>query len=127
MKGNTLVAVYGSLRSGMHNNLLLSSSKLMGEDKVKGFTMLDWGSFPALIESDNTDDITIEVYSVDDPSFARLDRLEGYPSFYNRKIINTSHGEAWVYFIKEGNKGNYNIVESGDWVKYYSSRNNVRR
>ena len=78
--------------------------------------MLDLGPFPGVIlEGDTT--LTVEVYEVDEPTFQNLDMLEGYPSFYNRKQVDTSKGAAWIYFL-EGREGYSNAyIPSGDWTK----------
>jgi len=114
------VAVYGSLLKGLGNHRLLETSTLMGEDLVKlPFQMVSLGSFPGLIPSKKEEDIFIEVYEVTDEVFARLDRLEGYPHFYNRRIIDTAFGEAFVYFLEKHEAyGAKVFVEPANWRKY---------
>ena len=109
------VAVYGSLRKGLHNHVLLEDSDYLGLDKLQGeYTLLDLGSFPGLILQGDTD-ITIEVYEVDEETFQNLDWLEGYPSFYNRTEVETLYGTAWVYYL-QGDKYSNVAVPSGDWT-----------
>jgi len=60
--------------------------------------------------------ITVEVYEIDEQTLQSLDWLEGYPNYYDRQIINTEFGEAWIYFIDNRLVGNY--IESGDWAEY---------
>lgn len=111
------VAVYGSLRQGMGNHRLLENSKFLGKDKLDGFIMYSLGGFPCIrtvFPEGNT--ITVEVYEVDDATFERLDRLEGYPSFYDRKKVGTQYGEAWIYTIER--EKSRPVVESGDWVLF---------
>ena len=92
------VAVYGSLLSGLGNHGLLEEATLLGEGKTEPvFSMYDLGYYPGITENGKTP-IKIEVYEVDDTTFGRLDMLEGYPSFYNRKLIPTQHGVSWIYF-----------------------------
>ena len=114
---NQLVAVYGSLREGFGNHSLLEGATKLSKESITGeYTMLDLGAFPGVILEGNTP-LVVEVYQVDEPTFNRLDMLEGYPSFYNRKKISTSAGEAWIYFL-EGREGWSNsYVKSGDWTK----------
>jgi gamma-glutamylcyclotransferase (GGCT)/AIG2-like uncharacterized protein YtfP len=118
-----LVAVYGSLRKGLHNHGLLAQSPQLGTDTAQGFKMYSMGGFPFITHEDATpeDTITIEVYEVTPIEMRRLDRLEGYPSFYNRELIDTKFGKAWIYFI-DGDKDGYPPVVDGDWLKYYTSR-----
>lgn len=106
------VFVYGSLKQGYGNHPLIKDSVLLGECLTKPiYTMYSLGAFPAVVLQGNTS-ITGEVYEVDDDTFARLDRLEGYPDFYDRTMIDTDHGKAWMYFLEreEGVE-----VEGGVW------------
>jgi len=108
------VAVYGTLKQGYGNHRLLVNSKLLGTDITEPkWTMLDLGAFPALVHGHNT--AVIEVYEVTLPVFESLDRLEGYPSFYNRKEIDTKYGKAWVYYMLERDNYMQTVVESGEW------------
>ncbi|NIP41348.1 MAG: gamma-glutamylcyclotransferase, partial [candidate division Zixibacteria bacterium] len=77
------------------------------------YTMYSLGGFPA-VELSGTTAITGEVYEVDDQTFANLDRLEGYPSFYNRIMIDTEHGEAWMYYIEDCSRFS-DVVKNGTW------------
>lgn len=106
------VFVYGSLKQGYGNHPLIATGELLGEHITEPkYTMYSLGSFPAVTLRGDTG-ISGEVYAVDDETFARLDRLEGYPHFYDRTVIDTPHGEAWMYFLEreEGNE-----VEGGVW------------
>lgn len=115
----TLVAVYGSLRQGMGNHRLLEqrASEFLGSERVQGWRMHSLGAYPFITPDESTAGIRIEVYEVDETTFARLDGLEGYPNFYNRRMISTSHGDAWIYFIQD-NSSSAPVVENGDWVDY---------
>ena len=110
------VAVYGSLKKGFGNNQLLGDSELKGVDKtLPEWTMYSMGGFPCITEEPGTS-IHIEVYEVDEQVFRRLDMLEGYPSFYNRKEIETQYGTAWIYYIKDKSSTMLlDNVESGEW------------
>ena len=117
------VAVYGSLRKGLHNHSLLEDATFLGSERIKGFNMHSLGSFPFITTRGSTDksEITIEVYEVTPAEFRRLDTLEGYPSFYDRTLVDTSHGQAWIYFIDKD--GSYSTVRNervtdGDWLKF---------
>ena len=111
------VAVYGSLRRGLHNHVLLKDSKFVQEfEELLPFEMKSLGSFPALIPSKQVHRIVFELYEVDEDTMQSLDWLEGYPSHYNRK----KHNGYWFYFQEktEGIQG-LETVSSGDWKEYY--------
>lgn len=118
-----IVAVYGSLRKGLHNHHLLKQADYLGMDYVPNFDMFSMGGFPYLKPSSTDKVTTIEVYSVTDSEFARLDCLEGYPHFYDRKKISTKYGDAWIYFIDNPNPSQLEVT-SRDWKTYYLERHN---
>jgi gamma-glutamylcyclotransferase (GGCT)/AIG2-like uncharacterized protein YtfP len=100
------VFVYGTLKRG---------NKIRGLDKVQGarfvseactvdssFVMLDLGSFPAVMiatPSQTPCKIGGEIFMVTADVFAHLDIIEGYPDFYNRMLVETTHGWAWMYYL----------------------------
>ncbi len=108
-----LVAVYGSLKEGYPNHRLLSasSSPLVGAGlTVDKFAMRSFTAFPGLIEIEpdkpEAANVEVEVYLVDSSTFSRLDGLEGYPSFYNRKEVGIkledgSEVTAWIYILSD--------------------------
>lgn len=113
MKHNVLV--YGSLRNGKHNHGMLYGSKFLEEGTVDGFSMFSLGSFPFITPSEGT--IVVEAYEVDDDTFERLDRLEGYPNFYNRKDVVMSTGlRGWIYYMDSKYREGAPHVTSGDWM-----------
>lgn len=113
-----LVAVYGTLRKGFHNHVLLEGSKFLGETKTEPkFNM--YGNLIPWITNNGDTSIAIEVYEVEEETFQRLDWLEGYPSYYDRQVIDTEFGEAWIYFRYGAAE---NKISSGDWKKFQKSR-----
>ena len=120
------IAVYGSLRKGMGNNRVIHGATLLSTEVVAlPFEMIDLGSYPGLIRSKDVNNIVIEVYEVDAPTYKRVEHLEGYPSFYSRDLIETSVGAADIYFLDKDNGREYNrrpkVVETDgvfDWVKH---------
>jgi len=112
------VLVYGSLRKGKHNHsYFLKDAALLGQGKVKGFSMFSLGAFPFITPSED-DAIVAEAYEVDDAGLSSLDRLEGYPSFYNRMEVGMEDSElrGWIYYMDKP-KTSSPYVEGGDWMK----------
>ena len=118
-----LVAVYGSLRSGMGNHqYYLSDSEYKGTFSTEPeYTLHSLQWYPGLKLNGNTS-VVMEVYEVDEKTLTNLNRLEGYypgekSTFYDRIEINTPWGKAFTYiYVNELSKDS--IVESGDWVMY---------
>lgn len=113
------VAVYGTLRKGNGNNVLLSNSKFLGEGfTLPKFEMFSLGGFPGITGGSTS--IKVEVYEVDSDTLSRLDRLEGYrgigeSNFYDREVISTPYGNAMTYTLRDGGYNDYPRIESGDW------------
>lgn|GEM_PF-1141317 len=83
----TRVFVYGTLLSGEPNHNLLHGARLVGPARTRPrFTLHDYGPFPALA-SGGKHAVEGEVYEVDAPMLAELDRLESHPRFYRRTPI----------------------------------------
>jgi|TARA_B110000503_G_scaffold142414_1_gene239140 gamma-glutamylcyclotransferase (GGCT)/AIG2-like uncharacterized protein YtfP len=119
---NTKVAVYGSLRKGFGNHVLLSQSELIGTTQTpKEFRMFSLGAFPGV--GTGTSSIKVEVYRVNEETLARLDRLEGYHgptsrNFYEREVVMTEFGQALMYTLRDERYKGHDEVTSGDWVEY---------
>lgn len=107
-----LVFVYGTLRRGQGNYHLLTTSEWIGEHVISGWDMYDLGHFPAVVRG--TGDVTGDVFRVSSSTFAKLDMLEGYPRFYDRELIETPAGDAWIYCHNETPRGR--PVPDGDWI-----------
>lgn len=126
MEGRFLVAVYGSLLSGLGNHRVIQgdNTEFLGEFISEPvYSLYDLGFFPGLHENGKTA-VKMEVYSVDKNTAINVDRLEGYkegvpPTFYDKTDIETPWGTASVY-IYMGNPGEERLVESGDWREHLS-------
>ena len=127
------VFVYGTLKSDYGNNRVITGDgggfKLNDAQTVEGtFKMYGHGMpFPyATLDNDDGGMIIGEVYRTTLEAFVRCDSLEGYPSFYNRKIIQviTPSGqtcEAWIYFSESEHREETRIM-SGN----FDDRESVR-
>jgi len=114
------VFVYGTLKKGFGNHRLLDHGKAQfiseGTTNDK-YTMLYY-VFP-FVSRTMTPKTTIEgeVYEVDDKTFTRLDRLEGYPDFYDREqvLVDTPNGKVkvWMYFCDKPYQQYLEISKTG--------------
>ena len=124
------IVVYGSLRKGMGNHRIIEHATLLSTEIVSlPFEMIDMGSYPGLIRSKEVNDIVVEVYEVDMPTYQRVERLEGYPSFYSREPIETTVGAGDIYFLDNDRGREYprypRVIKTKegvfDWVKHLRS------
>ncbi|WP_417547522.1 gamma-glutamylcyclotransferase family protein [Marinobacter segnicrescens] len=96
------VAVYGTLKRHQSNHRVLAGSRFVGECSLNSIVLYDLGPYPGA-KLERSQGVVIEVYEVDGPTFAQLDALEGYDStspdmgLYDRKLVETPLGKAWVY------------------------------
>ncbi|MEO1234611.1 MAG: gamma-glutamylcyclotransferase family protein [Myxococcota bacterium] len=90
--------VYGTLmrEGGAHH--LLKGARFLGEGRTgPGYTLLDCGAWPALVERGHRA-IWGEVYLVDAACFPALDAYEDAPELYQRVQRPVApFGEVWVY------------------------------
>lgn len=97
------VFVYGSLKIGYSNHVVLRGADYVGEDTTAdpAWYMFSMGGFPGVVRGDKL--ITGEVYEVDDEGLSHLDALEGNGSFYTREVIPLKGGgDAWMYVLPDG-------------------------
>lgn len=121
-----LLIVYGSLMTGLHNHKLLEVdgvTKISDISLKSNFKMVSLGSYPALIDSKNKNPINGELYEIPVSLIPALDRLEGHPNFYKREKIETKHGEAYIYILKDMYYAtSARVVKNGDWRKFISDK-----
>ena len=101
------VAVYGTLKSGYGNSGLLDGQEFVGQGETESAYPLEVEGLPYLHDMRGEgSQVTVEVYDVSDECLARLDQLEGHPTFYKRRMASISMDDwsktqAWVYFIQD--------------------------
>jgi gamma-glutamylaminecyclotransferase len=112
----TRVFVYGTLLSGERNHHLLARARLVGEARTgPRFSLYDLGSFPGLVPNGGHA-VAGEVYEVDEPTLAALDRLEGHPDFYRRASVVLDDGTSvQAYLLTLEHVRAHPIIASGSW------------
>ena len=94
------VFVYGTLKRGQRNFHYLQAAEFVGSFSTEAvFSMYVFDDYPAVCEQGHHA-IHGEIYLVSDTQFRALDELEWYPDFYQRILIPTDYGEAWIYIVK---------------------------
>ena len=111
------VFVYGTLLAGEVNHHLLAGAELLGPHRTGPcFSLFDLGAYPGLARGGATA-VSGEVYRVDGARLSRLDALEDYPRLYDRRLIPTPYGSAWVYLYR-GERAGRALIPGGDWRAY---------
>lgn len=117
------VFVYGTLKRGYGNNVLLRGSTYIGPSvTVPRYRMLE-PSFPVILPDENGKQLAGEVYHVDDTTLASLDRLEGVrpdgSGMYTREVIDVIEQDQPVQaYIYVGNPTHWTGCGNG---RRYSS------
>lgn len=118
-----LVGVYGTLKQGFHNHgvMVRAGGEYLGSGQTTNlYLMVSLGGFPAVTLGQHLHHIKVEVYRVQDIS--PLDRLEGYPYFYDRTPVPVEMEDgttetAYIYHIEDEE---YLLrktpVPGGEWV-----------
>ena len=116
------VFVYGTLKAGFGNNILLKDSKLIEPEAY----VVDWkmysmfsNAFPVAVPISEgqakTHLIKGEVYEIDNSTELKLDRLEGYPNFYQKTRVSYCNkdlyliGYAKIYYIVNSEDGGFEL------------------
>lgn len=105
----TPVFVYGSLKQGFGNHLVLGGSRLLGEAVTcdAKFGMGSYKAYPACFvdHESATNVIHGEAYSVNRNILRRLDQLESNGVFYKRERVSVqllgtdTKVDAWMYLL----------------------------
>ena len=129
MSEPTRIFVYGTLKKRHGNHGVLGNSVFLGEAVTvsKEFNMYD-GGFPFVTDHRNDEDslgcIVGELYETSDKRILdNLDRLEGYPSLYDKREIDvtTLDGISYIATIYVASEG------SNDRLKQRSAMKPVGR
>ncbi len=90
------VFVYGTLRKGFWNHVLLKDSEFVEERWLPGFRIHGAG-IPFMVRTENENDkVYGEIYKVDDETLQQLDWLEGHPDWYVRQEVDEEGVQAYV-------------------------------
>ena len=101
------VFVYGTLQSRAQTIRSLTESSqtefVAHCQTINNYQMYDLGHFPGVTIGNQSEGhpVTGELWRVTDVVRAELDVIEGYPDFYDREIIDTTAGRAWMYYLPQ--------------------------
>ncbi len=119
------VFVYGTLLRGEINHDLLDGADFLGPHRTAPcFTLYLTGAYPGLAPGGGTA-VVGEVYALGDAGLRRLDRLEDYPRLYDRRLIHSPYGRAWVY-VYRGAIADLPVIQGGDWRAFAAAPESCR-
>lgn len=107
------IIVYGSLRRNQGNSHWMTHAQWLGDFLVKNYELYNLGHYPGVVAGDGA--IYGEVYRIDAAILAELDALRTKGGEYNRQLVSTPYGSAWIYIYQRSVQGRVKI-DSGDWL-----------
>lgn len=115
------IFVYGTLRRDgrLHGYYMDKATFQRMVKTAPKFTLYSLGGCPGLVEGGTTA-VVGEVYECPAEVVEYLDRLEGHPHCYERKVIDLEDGsrvQAYVLPMRKTFARNA-IIQSGDWLRY---------
>ncbi|QVL48228.1 MAG: gamma-glutamylcyclotransferase [Thiocapsa sp.] len=119
------VFVYGTLLRGEVNHHLLAQAEYLGSHRTAAcFSLYLLRAYPGAVRGGATA-IRGEVYAVDHAGLRRLDRLEDYPALYDRRLLATPFGRAWIYLFR-GSVRDRPLIPGGDWRTFVADPDSIR-
>lgn len=119
MKEKTVLLIaYGTLMTGERNHRFCENAVSITPCVVKG-TLYDTGyGFPAFVPQGTTE-VKAELIEIPISAWADVDRLEGYPRMYDRRLYpatltDGTKTKAWIYVMNRLPL-QASVIESGDW------------
>jgi gamma-glutamylcyclotransferase (GGCT)/AIG2-like uncharacterized protein YtfP len=111
-----VIFVYGTLIKGESNHAVLGGSTFLRVARTSpGFLLYDLGRFPGMVACGQLV-VVGEIYLVTPEILARVDRLEGHPTFYQRLPIRLDDGsDAESYLLPPRRVVGYPPIASGQW------------
>lgn len=119
------VFVYGTLLRGEVNHHLLTQAEYLGSHRTAAcFSLYLLRAYPGAVRGGATA-IQGEVYGLDHAGLRRLDRLEDYPELYDRQLLATPYGRAWIYLFR-GSVRDRPLIPGGDWRTFATDPDSIR-
>ncbi|MCL6548173.1 MAG: gamma-glutamylcyclotransferase [Alicyclobacillus sp.] len=123
MSSTYMVFVYGTLRKGQGNRRVMEPNLVreLGPGCIRG-EMYDLGPFPVVVLG-GEGTVVGEWVEVTEQGLAALDRLEGYPHFYDRSVVRDLDREVkgYVYHMRCVPACAQRIAY-GDWVVFRAQK-----
>lgn len=115
-----MVFVYGLLKEGYKGHVAMerANARYVGEHTTEDkYFMYDLGAYPGVVYGGVTA-IKGEVWEVD--LLSPIDRYEGYPYNFDRTLIETPYGPAWMYTVGPTNVAGiskFDRIHTGRWIR----------
>lgn len=116
------VFVYGSLKAGYWNHMILkeNDAKFLGKSVLWGYSLYHIANYPGMVKSPNPfEKVYGETYDVDDDTLELLDSLESEGYLYKRQLLTVVKGvipiKAYSYIYLLPIEVDTKKVYKNDW------------
>ncbi len=121
------VFVYGSLKKKFFNHSLIEDNRrnrFIRKGTVEGYKLYILWSYPAIKTATPTDLISVELYSLTDEVFEKIDRMEQNAGYHPVEVVDDK-GKEGVVYVYEGAVKEENLIPHGVWMKGHERLNIV--
>jgi len=111
--------VYGSLKKGFFNHSLIDDNprnRLIKKGFIDGYKLYLLWSYPGIKSSSTGERLYVELYSLSDEVFDRIDKMERSAG-YTPVEVKDNDGKIGVIYVYDRAVDDKNIICSGDWTK----------
>lgn len=115
------ILCYGTLRRGFYNHFRMGNNRYLGTVNVSGYKMYTNSYYPAIVKSNNINDVIIaEIYEIDKGAFHPIVGMELGAGYYMDEIEVSIGGEKIVVpaFVMEQSRvdnGNWKLISNGEF------------
>jgi len=113
------VFIYGSLKKGFFNHSLISDNprnKLIRKGFIDGYRLYSLWSYPAIKPSINGERLYVELYSLTDEVFERIDRMEKSAGYVSVEVVDDKDKTGIIYVYERG-VDEKRFLPLGNWTK----------
>lgn len=113
------VFIYGSLKRKLFNHLLISENprnRFIRKGFIDGYKLYRLWSYPAIKESSKEDKLYVELYSLTDEVFDRINFMETRANYIPVEVVDDA-GKVGIIYVYNGEVEEKNLVSSGNWTK----------
>lgn len=110
---------YGSLKKGFFNHSLISENprnRFIRKGFVEGYRLYNLWSYPGVKPSSNEDKVYVELYSLSDEVFERIDRMERMAG-YTPIEVEDDDGKKGTLYVYDREIEEKFFIPFGNWTK----------
>ncbi len=111
--------VYGSLKKGFFNHSLIDENprnRFLRKGFVEGYKLYLLWSYPGIKAAASENKLYVELYSLTDEVFDRIDRMEKMAG-YTPVEVEDDGGKKGIIYVYNGEVEEKNFVPYGNWTK----------